>query len=65
MAHFSSLLLLELDPHDPDFVRKSRSWAFEAQRETSELVFKTKETIDESRTLVAKIDRLLARKIAP
>jgi hypothetical protein len=63
MAHHSSLLPVKLDPHDPDFEGKSRFWAFEAQSQMNELVLRTRETVDESRELVAKIDRLLDRKM--
>ena len=62
VAHHSSLLPRELDPHDPNFERKSRSWAFEAQCQMNELVLRTRETVEESRALVAEVDRLLARK---
>jgi hypothetical protein len=62
MAYQSSLLPLGLDPHDPNFERKSRSWAFEAQCQMNELVLRTRETVDESRELVAEVNRLLARK---
>jgi hypothetical protein len=63
MVHHSSLLPVKLDPHDPDFEDKIRSWAFEAQCQMNELALRTRETVDESRELAAKIDRLLDRKL--
>jgi hypothetical protein len=65
MAHHSSFLPRELDPDDPDFGCKSRSWAFEVQCQMNELILRTRETVDESRELAAEVDRLLSRSVGP
>ncbi len=63
MARLKFHLPFEIDARDPDFAYKSASWLFEVHCQVNELITRTKETIVTSNELMAKVDRLLARKI--
>jgi hypothetical protein len=55
-------LPFKLDAKDPDFPRQCLAWASEAKSEIMELVLGTEDEIAASRRLMAKADRILARK---
>ncbi len=63
MARLKFHLPFELDARDPNFAHKSASWAFEMECHINELVMRGQETIAASYELMAKVDRLLVRKI--
>ena len=60
MAQAQPLHLLDLDPRDPDFVRKALVQSFRARCEMHELVLMTKDTIATTRALLVEADRMLA-----
>lgn len=63
MAHIDPHLPFELRAYDPNFARKIQSWAFEMTCQMHELILKTQETNDATRTLMADVDRALAGRL--
>ena len=53
-----SHLPLQVDPRDPNFLRDMKLWHVEFRNEMSELIVKTKETVDQSRALIRDADSL-------
>lgn len=51
-------LPFQVDPRDPNFSRDMKLWHVEYRSEMSELIVKTKETLDQSRALIRNADRL-------
>jgi hypothetical protein len=56
------IFLSELDIGDPNFPAKCMAWTAQTRSEIDELVILAKGTIATSRTLLAEIDRVLARR---
>jgi|SwirhirootsSR3_FD_contig_31_851380_length_360_multi_1_in_0_out_0_1 hypothetical protein len=52
----------QLDISHPNFPAQSLEWTGRMQREMQETIALTRKTLAESRTAMAEIDRLLARK---
>ena len=58
----SYILPSQLDICDPDFPAQCQRWTAQMRSEMQETITVTKQTLAESRTLMAEIDRVLARK---
>lgn len=60
--HDHALLPLDLDARDPNFGRDMPAWACQMQCDIHELIAASKETIADSRTMMATADRVRDRK---
>ena len=58
----NDILTSKLDPSEPDFPARSMRWTDQMQAEMKELVAGSRATIDESRALLAAVNRLLAQR---